>query len=390
MPTLLQADWKKMTSLPEHDERERRIALAERAISIYSPSGDEKVFAEFLKSELQDHGLKPKIDSAGNVICEIGSGNISLLLCGHMDTVPGKLSVKIKDNFLYGRGACDAKGALLSMLFAFEDIALEFQRDPSKEKLGKIIFAGVTEEERESVGLMELIKNGVRADAAIFGEPCGVEKVTIGYRGHVTVNVEIETKEVHGSAPWLSINAAEVAFSLYKRAKEQWPCEKPESTDCVSVALTKIHSGDVHNVIPGRAGMTLDIRIPAGIHVGEVMSKIQSLASSFGSKEVSVSVGFGEPTEPYRTPLNSTLVRAINRSLIKSGFSRSSFVTKSGTGDMNTYALSFGADAVTYGPGDTKLSHTNEERVDLEEIFACSKILGASAFELFALYERNQ
>ena len=56
---------------------------------------------------------------------------------------------------------------------------------------------------------------------------------------------------------------------------------------------------------------------------------------------------------------------------------------------MNTYALAFGVDAVTYGPGDTKLSHTPAERVDIEEIFACSRILRGATFEYFALDKRN-
>lgn len=372
------------------NERERRIAFCERALSIYSPSGDERDLARFLFSELKGRGLKPVIDAVGNVLCEIGSGNVSILLCGHMDTVPGELPLRREGSMLYGRGACDAKGPLLSMLFAFEDIASEFKADSEKARSGKVIFAGVTEEERNSVGLNELIRNKVKAEAAIFGEPCGVNKVTIGYRGHVPAKVEIQTKEVHGSAPWLASNAAEVAFSIYQKLKDQWPSEKPESTDCVSVALTQIHSGTVHNVTPGYATMTLDIRVPSGISVSEVVSKIQSVVSDSSSGDVRASLSFGETTEPYTTKLNSNLVRAINRSLLKTGYAKPTFVTKSGTGDMNTYALSFGIDAVTYGPGDTKLSHTQEERVDVEEIFACSKILYSSAFELFALYERNQ
>lgn len=371
-------------------ERERRIALCERALSIYSPSGDERDLARFLFSELKGLGLKPAIDAAGNVVCEIGSGNVSILLCGHMDTVPGDLPFRREGSMLYGRGACDAKGPLLSMLFAFEDIASEFKADSEKARSGKVIFAGVTEEERNSAGLNELLRNKVKADAAIFGEPCGVNKVTVGYRGHVPAKVEVQTKEVHGSAPWLASNAAEIAFSIYQKVKEQWPNQKPESTDCVSVALTQIHSGTVHNVTPGKASMTLDIRVPSSMSAGEVVSKIQSVVSDLSSGDVKGSVSFGETTEPYQTKLNSNLVRAINRSLIKSGYTKTTFVTKSGTGDMNTYALSFGIDAVTYGPGDTKLSHTKEERVDAEEIFACSKILYSSAFELFALYERNQ
>ncbi|MGI0084789.1 MAG: M20/M25/M40 family metallo-hydrolase, partial [Nitrososphaerales archaeon] len=281
------------------DTHERRTIFCEKALSIYSPSGDERDLARFLFSELKEQGHEPLIDRAGNVICEVGSGSVSILFCGHMDTVPGELPVRREGSTLYGRGACDAKGPLLSMLFAFEDIASEFKSDPEKARSGNVIFAGVTEEERNSRGLNELIRNKVRADGAIFGEPCGVNRVTIGYRGHVPVKVVIETREVHGSAPWLASNAAELAFSIYQKIKAQWPSERPQSTGAVSVALTQLHSGSVHNVTPGRATMTLDIRVPSGVSTNEVASKVQSAVLDFNSSDVKASVNFGYSTEPY-------------------------------------------------------------------------------------------
>ena len=100
--------------------------------------------------------------------------------------------------------------------------------------------------------------------------------------------------------------------------------------------------------------------------------------------DAKVSVSFDEPTEPYRVVLNSPLVRAINRSILKLG-EKATFITKSGTGDMNTYANHFGIDAITYGPGDAKLSHTSEEKVEIKEIFACSRVIVNAVNELFAM-----
>ena len=377
----------KATLSPE--ERERRIAICEQVLRIYSPSGDERDLSRYLFSELESRHFHPKQDGAGNVICEVGSGSPSILLCGHMDTVPGEVPVRWEGNLLFGRGACDAKGPLLSMLFAFEDIAVQLS-SRNRSKKGKVIFAAVTEEERGSAGLNELLKNNLKADSAIFGEPCGSGKVTVGYRGHVPTTVEIFSNEVHGSAPWLAANPAEIAFSIYQSAKEMWPCKERRSTDCISVALTQIHSGRVDNVTPDKAAVSLDVRVPFGMGIEEVKSKLQNLVSSYSSRDVRTKIEFGDVTEPYKTVMSSNLVRAVNRSFLKSMLPRPEYVVKSGTGDMNTYALTFGVDAITYGPGDTKLSHTKEEKVSVEEIFQCSNILKSIALEYFELFEKQK
>ncbi len=105
------------------EKKQRAFGLGEELLSIYSPSGNEGELARFIFEELKSRKLGPWRDEAGNVLCEIGSGKRSLLLCPHMDTVPGNLPVKNEGMKIFGRGACDAKGALLAMLIAFEDIA---------------------------------------------------------------------------------------------------------------------------------------------------------------------------------------------------------------------------------------------------------------------------
>lgn len=378
---------KQLTQISSADQKKKdsRIQFAEKILATYSPSGEEAEIVTILKSELESHGLSPRVDFAGNIICEVGSGSPSLLFCPHLDTVPGRLAVRKDGNKLYGRGACDAKGALLSMLLAFEDIAEQFEKDPDRSQ-GRLIFAGVVEEEKESRGLNQLIKDRLRADAAIFGEPCGLNKVTIGYRGHVPVSFDIRTKEAHASAPWTTTNAAEVVFSLYDSLRKKLSIGgNAQGVDSVSVAITGIRSGTAHNVIPGSAKMSVDIRVPIGTSSAKVASRIEEIASEESkSKHCVIATTFAELTEPYKARVDCRIARAINRSLLKRGL-KPSFVTKSGTGDMNTYALAFGVDALTYGPGESKLSHTDSEFVDIQEVFACSEVLVDTQKEFFVL-----
>lgn len=365
------------------DERTRLIT---NVISAYSPSGSEGGVAQIILDYLRKKNLSPWIDNAGNVLCEYGEGKSSILLCGHMDTVPGDLPVKLENETIYGRGACDAKGPLLSLLFAFENIA------DARELSGKVVFAGVTEEERSSDGLAELIRRNVRADYAFFGEPGGLAKVTVGYRGHVTLRLDIETPEVHASAPKLVTNSAELLFEIYNSLKLALDADKDDgSLDKISIALTEIKSGTAHNVIPGKTTATVDIRVPLGSNTGDVKRVVRNTLSEIEKKfhDARISEIYDEPTEPYRVPMNSPLVRALGRSILRSG-AKPQYISKSGTGDMNTYAVEFGVDAVTYGPGEAKLSHTSEENVSMEEIVACAGVLTGAIKELMVTTNKNR
>jgi LysW-gamma-L-lysine carboxypeptidase len=365
---------------------EERSDLVLQVISTYSPSGHESGVAKIIFDYLKKRKMSPRIDLAGNVICEIGEGDYSILLCGHMDTVPGELQVKMEGDWVFGRGACDAKGALLSLIFGFENLAGAHK----KNAIGKVIFAGVTEEEQSSSGLAELIRTDAKANFAIFGEPGGSSKITVGYRGHLTVRIIIVTPEVHASAPKLVTNSAELLYEIYRSIKEGLGAENDGSLDRPSASITEIRSGTAHNVIPGKTVGTFDIRVPLGKTTELFRVTIQEIVEGFRGRitDAAISLSFDEPTEPYRVPLNSALVRVINRAILKTG-AKPSLITKSGTGDMNTYAVAFGVDAVTYGPGEAKLSHSSEEKVTISEIFACADIVSNATLELFEMNQKN-
>ena len=91
-------------------------------LRVYSPTASEGRLASLIKSRMEsDFGYENvQTDEAGNVAAEVGRGEGSrtVLLCGHMDTVPGNLPVRVKDGRVFGRGAVDAKSALCAMIAA--------------------------------------------------------------------------------------------------------------------------------------------------------------------------------------------------------------------------------------------------------------------------------
>ncbi len=122
------------------------------------------------------------IDSVGNLIATKGAGEPKILLCGHMDTVPGQIPIRIDSGYMYGRGASDAKGPLVAMLLA----ASEFKQR------GTIIFAGVVDEEGNATGVKELVRSKIAVDYAIFGEPSGLNNITVSYKGRLALRINCD------------------------------------------------------------------------------------------------------------------------------------------------------------------------------------------------------
>ncbi|HEY1017306.1 MAG TPA: acetyl-lysine deacetylase, partial [Herpetosiphonaceae bacterium] len=80
---------------------QQAIALLERMVSIPSLSTDEAALAAFLVEAMAAAGFDAHIDEAGNAIGAIGAGAETVVLLGHMDTVPGAIPVRIEDGALW-------------------------------------------------------------------------------------------------------------------------------------------------------------------------------------------------------------------------------------------------------------------------------------------------
>ena len=71
------------------------IEILKNSLEIYSPSRSETTLANYLKEVCLDLGFeRANIDSVGNIIAIKGTGDPVILLCGHMDTVPGIIPVQ--------------------------------------------------------------------------------------------------------------------------------------------------------------------------------------------------------------------------------------------------------------------------------------------------------
>jgi LysW-gamma-L-lysine carboxypeptidase len=361
------------------------VKMLEKALRLYTPSLNERAMAEFLADKCDDLGFEDiEIDEVGNIIAKKGSGSPKILLCGHMDVVPGKVKVRKEGDSLYGRGASDAKAPLMAMLFAAASI---------QNNNGTIIFVGAVDEEGNATGIKNLVKKQLDVDYAVFGEPSGIKQVTIAYKGRLAINLKVIVKDsAHASAPWLSKNAIEessIFTSELKKGLEEGQ-ENRSKGMLLTSTLTEITGGTSHNVTPKECAATLDIRIPVDMNCKSVEQKIATLVKDIAKRrEVEAFYSILDETEPFEAPHNSPIVRAFTLGVMEVEHSRPTLIRKTGTGDMNVIGNQWDIPVVTYGPGDPHEAHTIDEKVSIDEYLRGIEILKKTLHHLKRLHDRK-
>ncbi len=338
------------------------VGLLRELVSTPSPTGGTDRVRDLLVEAAGRMGLEVRVDGAGNVRMTTGAdvGRHILFLC-HMDTVPGDIPVREEGGHIHGRGSVDAKGCLASALVAASSF--------TGTDRGRLTVVAAPDEEGSSLGVRQLIR-GPAPDFVIVGEPSGWEGITIGYKGVVRLAYTARTGKLHAGAG--ACNSAEraVAFWQSLRAFCEGQGDPGRSGsggfDAITPTLVSINTTD--DGLELRTEMAIDVRLPPGFDMAALHEHV---ASTRGDAEVAAV----EEAPAVLAPKNNELVRALLASIRGLG-GEPRFKKKTGTSDMNVAAGAWeGVPIVAYGPGDSRMDHTPEERLDLAEYQRAIEVL---------------
>ncbi len=341
------------------------LDLLRRMVAIPSLSGQERDLAEVLVCELAARGFRSHLDEAGNVVGELGDGPSEVLLLGHMDTVPGAIPVHEEDGALYGRGAVDAKGPLAAFIAAATRVG-------PLPGLRLTVVGAVEEEAASSRGARQLL--GRRPAMAIIGEPSGWERITLGYKGRLLVDVRCEQPVAHSAGP--EAGAAERAAELWLAVREYadaYNQGRERRFDRLDPSLRAICSES--DGLCEWAEATIGLRLPPGLAPAQVQAEIASRCSA------PVELSFRGAERAFLAPKSSPIVAALLAGIRAAG-GRPAFSLKTGTSDMNVVGPAWGCPIAAYGPGDSALDHTPEEHLELAEYQRAVEVLAAALTEI--------
>ncbi|GAA3398649.1 M20/M25/M40 family metallo-hydrolase [Streptomyces roseoviridis] len=336
------------------------VGLLRGMLEIPSSSYQERALADFLAEAMADLGFEAHIDVVGNVIGVIERGEgPTLMLLGHMDTVPGHVPVRSEDGRLYGRGAVDAKGPLAAMICAAAG-AVDFR--------GRIVVIGVVEEETPcSRGAMAIRSTHDRPDALIVGEPSGWSSVVIGYKGKLDLRYSVKVPATHPSNP--TPKASELAVACWDALVELLGPDAGHGVFAQPGATLCQLNGDLTS-----ATADLSVRTPPGFDVDGLVAALRERLPA-GRLEVLNSVA------ACRADRSNPAVRALV-SGIRRLHAQPRLVVKTATSDMNTLAEVWDIPMATYGPGDSRLDHADTEHIVLSDYLRGVDVLSAAIAEL--------
>lgn len=196
------------------------LALARRLIDIPSVSGDEGDIARFLAGYLGDLGYRVDLVDAlpgrPNLLATTGAPP-RVVLCSHLDTVPPFIGSHEDDDFLYGRGACDAKGILAAQIAAAERLRAE-----GTAEIG-LLF--VVDEEMGSLGARAANAHPRARECRhiIVGEPTD-NKLAIGCKGSLRVALRAEGTGGHSAYPERGTSAIDGLLDVLTDVRRTaWP-----------------------------------------------------------------------------------------------------------------------------------------------------------------------
>jgi LysW-gamma-L-lysine carboxypeptidase len=342
------------------------VEFLQQGIEIPSFSGNEAEFGDFLYNKMAGLGFKVEKDSSGNIIGQIGKGRPDLLLSSHMDTVIGTIPVKVSGDNIYGRGAIDAKGCLISMVCAAA-------RFIGKNILGKVIVAGIVEEESSLKGITSLLQTLEKPDFAIFGEPSGIDRICTACKGRLHLHLTVRTNlgSLHVSSSNGNLNAIHEAINFWQQLNNRMQ-EKPfqGKTPYFSVEpnITLMQGGAATNILPDTCTLDIDLRFPPGLNSTQILSTIDTIIQGLQTQSgVQISYEVLSQIEGFRAEKETNLVNALKSAIEQITNAEAKFLRKSGTNFMALIGNKWQIPVVSYGPGDPSVEHTPREHINIGE-----------------------
>lgn len=230
--------------------------LTKALVNIESVTGHERACAEFLRSYLVARSfeveLQPVSRDRSNVFAKKGKPDV--VLSTHIDTVPPFFLAHEDEEFIYGRGSCDAKGIMASQIGAAERLVNEGVTD-----FGLLFLVG---EETTSDGAREANLHSAGSRYIVNGEPTE-NKLVLASKGNLRLDIRSKGKMAHSAYPHLGESAIDKLVDVLVDLRNL-PLPYDPLLGPATMNIGVIAGGRAANVVPDQATAQILLRTVNG------------------------------------------------------------------------------------------------------------------------------
>lgn len=315
------------------------VALTRQLVDIESISENEAAVGHFLSGYLAEHGFRvetmPVPQSAGrerfNVYAGTSSEAPDVVLSTHMDTVPPFFPSSEDDQYIYGRGSCDAKGIIAAQVTAAERLRSMGVR------VGLLFLVG---EERGSHGARVANMQSKGSRFLINGEPTD-NRLALASKGALNAVIRSHGKMGHSAYPERGESAIHKLVSVLDRVLHMHlPVDPEVGASTLNIGL--LQGGHAPNVIADEASATILVRLVGPSE--KIHASLQQAMGGEAEVDVTLEIPFQKLKRIEGLP---TMVAAF-------------------TTDIPS--LSNWGEPLLLGPGSIHVAHTPDERLAKQEL----------------------
>src|SRR5271170_2494612 len=319
------------------------IQLTRRLIDIESITYNECAVGQFLAEFLISRGflietmaVEPdRLDRCPerfNVYAHTAGETPDVVFSTHMDTVPPFIASSEDDEFIYGRGTCDAKGIIAAQIGAAAQL---------REEGAKIGLLFVVGEERDSAGAQVANENPKGSRFLINGEPTD-NRLAVASKGALRATFRAHGKMAHSAYPELGDSAIHKLIHALERVLAlKLPFVEDVGPGTLNIGV--IEGGHAPNVIADASEAHALVRLVGPS--AEVRSAIESAVAGFATVDFTLDIPF---VRMKKMDGLETMVAAF-------------------TTDIP--ALTNWGEPLLLGPGSILVAHTPYEKLAKRELF---------------------
>ena len=276
-------------------------------------------------------------------------GEPVVTLSTHMDTVPPFFGSREDEEFIWGRGSCDAKGIIAAMIAAAEKLLAAGTRN-----LGLLFVVG---EERNSAGAIAAAATPRGSRFLINGEPTE-NHLALGSKGALRYEITVHGKLAHSAYPELGHSAIHTLLDVLNDIR-RIPLPQDALLGQSTLNIGTIDGGRAPNVV-------------ADLAEAEIMFRTVGDPAKTREAVLAAAAGRADPREVFYTPaMQLAKLDGLPTTIV-------AFTT-----DIPSFEGTWGQPFLI-GPGSIHVAHTAEERIPKKQLSEAVDIYARMAAQLLA------